>query len=171
MERAVFRIAIDRREARAVTARGLDHVEFCLSTNPGEDVRPLARVASGGELSRVMLALVTVLAAADPVPTMIFDEVDAGVGGRLASVVADALGVAARRRQILCVTHLPQIAARSDHHVRVEKSVRGGRSRAGASVLTAQERVDEVARMLAGDTVTETARRHARELLSAKRSQ
>jgi DNA repair protein RecN (Recombination protein N) len=118
-----------------------------------------------------MLALTAVLAAADPVPTMIFDEVDAGVGGRLAGVVADKLGLAARRRQILCVTHLPQIAARADHHVRVEKGVRGGRSRAVASVLTAQDRVDEVARMLAGDTVTETARRHARELLSAKRGQ
>jgi DNA repair protein RecN (Recombination protein N) len=117
-----------------------------------------------------MLALMSVTAAADPVPTTIFDEIDAGVGGRLAAVVADKLGAAARRGQVLCVTHLPQIAARADHHVRVDKTVRGGRSRAAASALTGAERVDEVARMLAGDAVTETARRHARELLAVKRS-
>jgi DNA repair protein RecN (Recombination protein N) len=170
MDRAVLDITIDRRDAAAVTARGVDRVEFRFSANPGEEPRPLARVASGGELARIMLALTTVLAAADAVPTMIFDEVDAGVGGRLASVVADTLAAAARGRQVLCVTHLAQIAARADHHVRVEKTVRGGRSRASATALGAAERVDEVARMLAGDAVTDTARRHARELLAARRS-
>jgi DNA repair protein RecN (Recombination protein N) len=169
MDRAVLHVAIDRRERDAVTARGLDRVEFRFSANPGEELRALARVASGGELSRIMLAVTTVLAAADPVPTMIFDEVDAGVGGRLASVVADKLAVAARGRQVLCVTHLAQIAARADHHVRVEKNLRGGRSRAAAAALGGTERVDEVARMLAGDTVTDTARRHARELLGVRR--
>lgn len=169
MDRAVLAIAVDRSPAAAVTAHGLDRVEFQLSANPGEEARPLARVASGGELSRVMLALITVLAAADPVPTMIFDEVDAGVGGRLAAIVADKLSLAARRRQVLCVTHLPQIAARADQHLRVDKTVRAGRSRAAATALAASERIEEVARMLAGDAVTETARRHARELLAAKR--
>jgi len=170
MDRAALAIAIDRRQPDRITAHGLDRVEFRLSANPGEDLRPLARVASGGELSRIMLALTSVLAAADPVPTMIFDEVDAGVGGRLASIVADKLASAAQSRQVLCVTHLAQIAARADHHLRVTKSVRGGRSRTYATALTAAERVDEVARMLAGDAVTETARRHARELLGSKRS-
>ena len=167
MDRAILEIALDRRALGEVTARGLDRVEFRFSANPGEEPRALSRVASGGELSRIMLAMATVLAAADPVPTMIFDEVDAGVGGRLASVVAEALAAAAQGRQVLCVTHVAQIAARAHHHVRVEKSVRGGRSRAAAAALRAVERVDEVARMLAGDTVTETARRHARELLNA----
>jgi DNA repair protein RecN (Recombination protein N) len=126
MDRAVLAIAVDRCPADAVTAHGLDRVEFRLSANVGEEARPLARVASGGELSRVMLALITVLAAADPVPTMIFDEVDAGVGGRLASIVAERLSLAAQRRQVLCVTHLPQIAARADQHLRVDKRVRAG---------------------------------------------
>ena len=170
MEHAVLAIAVERRPDEAVGPHGLDRVEFRLAANPGEEPRALNRVASGGELSRVMLALITVVAAADPVPTRIFDEIDAGVGGRLAGVVADKLSVAAKRRQVLCVTHLPQIAARADHHLRVDKSVRGGRSRAAASPLTGSERVDEVARMLAGDAVTETARRHARELLAAKRA-
>jgi DNA repair protein RecN (Recombination protein N) len=169
MDHARVSIVVERRSREAMTARGLDRLEFGLSANPGEDPRPLARVASGGELSRVMLGLVTVLATAHPVPTMIFDEVDAGVGGRLAAVVADKLSLAARGRQVLCVTHLPQIAARADHHLRVDKHVRSGRSRAGATVLGGSARVDEVARMLAGDAVTETARRHARELLGAKR--
>ena len=171
MDQAVLTIVLEQRPADEVTARGLDRVEFRLSANPGEELRPLARVASGGELSRVMLALTTVLAAADPVPTMIFDEVDAGVGGRLASIVADKLAAVARARQVLCVTHLPQIAARADHHVRVDKSVRGGRSRTRAAALGAAERIDEVARMLAGDAVTETVRRHARELLGSRRGQ
>ncbi len=170
LERAVLTVAVERRPDDAVTTHGLDRVEIRLAANPGEEPRPLARVASGGELSRVMLALISVAAAADPVPTTIFDEIDAGVGGRLAAVVADKLSAASRRRQVLCVTHLPQIAARADHHVRVDKTVRGGRSRAAASALTGVERVDEVARMLAGDAVTETARRHARELLAVKRS-
>src|SRR5207244_1153208 len=108
----------------------LERVEFRLSTNPGEDVRPLARVASGGELSRTMLGLTTVLAKADRVPTMVFDEVDAGIGGRVASVVAQKLAAVAEGRQVLCVTHLAPIAARAGHHVRVTKTVRAGRSRA-----------------------------------------
>jgi len=112
-----------------------------------------------------MLGLKTVLAKADRVPTMVFDEVDAGIGGRVASVVAQKLATAAEGRQVLCVTHLAPIAARASHHVRVIKSVRAGHVRVAAEVLAGDARVEEIARMLAGERVTDTARGHARELL------
>ena len=165
MERARFEIAVTSAPLQEIGARGLDRVEFRLSTNPGEDVRPLARIASGGELSRTMLALKAILARADRVPTMIFDEVDSGIGGRVAAVVAQKLAGAAEGRQVLCVTHLAPIAARATHHVRVSKTVRGGRTRVSAELVTGDARVEEIARMVAGDRVTETARGHARELL------
>src|SRR5499426_362251 len=165
MDRARFAIAVEPGSMADVGPRGLDRVEFRLSANPGEDVRPLAKVVSGGELSRTMLALKAVLARADRVPTMIFDEVDAGIGGRVAAVVAQKLARAAEGRQVLCVTHLAPIAARAAHHVRVWKGVRGGRTRVSAEVVTGTSRVEEIARMVAGDRVTETARWHARELL------
>jgi DNA repair protein RecN (Recombination protein N) len=165
MERARFEIAVTRAPFAEISLRGLDRVEFRLSTNPGEDVRPLARIASGGELSRTMLALKAILARADRVPTMIFDEVDSGIGGRVAAVVAQKLAAAAEGRQVLCVTHLAPIAARASHHVRVAKSVRAGRTRVGAEIVTGDARVEEIARMVAGERVTETARGHARELL------
>jgi DNA repair protein RecN (Recombination protein N) len=164
MERATFEVMVERAGPEAVTARGLDRVELRLAANPGEEARPLARVASGGELSRTMLALHAVLAA-DGVGTMVFDEVDAGVGGRAAAVVADKLAVAARGRQVLCVTHLAAIAARAHHHLRVVKTVRGGRTRVAAVALAGDDRVAEVARMLGGEATSE-ARRHARELLA-----
>jgi DNA repair protein RecN (Recombination protein N) len=165
MDRARFAIAVEAAPMAEVGPRGLDRVEVRLSANPGEDVRPLAKVVSGGELSRTMLALKAVLARADRVPTMIFDEVDAGIGGRVAAVVAQKLARAAEGRQVLCVTHLAPIAARAAHHVRVWKGVRAGRTRVSAEVLTGEARVEEVARMVAGERVTDTARGHARELL------
>ena len=170
MERAVFEVAHERLALEEVSPRGLDRVEFRLSTNPGEALRPLARVASGGELSRIMLAVKAVLAKADRVPTLIFDEVDAGIGGRVAGVVAQKLATAAEGRQVLCVTHLPPIAARAHHHVRVEKRVRAGRTRVGVAPLDGAARVEEIARMLAGEVVTDTARGHARELLGIARA-
>src|SRR3989454_7345281 len=165
MERARFEIAVERAPLDEVGPRGLDRVEFRLSTNPGEDVRPLARVASGGELSRTMLALKGVLARADRVPTMIFDEVDSGIGGRIAAVVAQKLATAAEGRQVLCVTHLAPIAARAAQHVRLSKSVRGGRTRVAAETLTPGTRVGGIARMLAGGRGPEPARGPAPELL------
>jgi len=165
MERARFEIAVTRAPLAEIGPRGLDRVEFRLSTNPGEDLRPLSRIASGGELSRTMLALKAILARAERVPTMVFDEVDSGIGGRVAAVVAQKLAAAAEGRQVLCVTHLAPIAARAAHHVRVAKSVRGGRTRVSAESVTGEARVEEIARMVAGDRVTETARGHARELL------
>ena len=170
MERARFEIDVSRAAVEDIGPRGLDRVEFRLSTNPGEDLRPLARIASGGELSRTMLALKAILARADRVPTMIFDEVDSGIGGRVAAVVAQKLAAAAEGRQVLCVTHLAPIAARAAHHVRVEKSVRAGRTRVSAEAVTGEARVEEIARMVAGERVTEAARGHARELLGRRAS-
>src|SRR5437773_1938212 len=123
MERSRFRIELERAEREDVSPRGLERVEFRLSTNPGEEVRPLARVASGGELSRTMLGLTTVLAKADRVPTMVFDEVDAGIGGRVAAVVAQKLAAVAAGRPVLCVTHLAPSAARGGPPVRVSQSL------------------------------------------------
>jgi DNA repair protein RecN (Recombination protein N) len=167
MERAVFEVGLE--PAAEIGARGADRVELRLSTNPGEEVKALARVASGGELSRTMLALKSVLARADRVPTLVFDEVDAGIGGRVASVVAQTLAGAAEGRQVLCVTHLAPIAALAGHHLRVSKSVRGGRTRMAVAPLAGDERVEEVARMLGGATTTTAAREHARDLLGARR--
>jgi DNA repair protein RecN (Recombination protein N) len=168
MEHAMFRIAHERVDLDTMSARGLDRVEFRLSTNPGEEPKPLARVASGGELSRTMLALTAVLARAHQAGTMIFDEVDAGIGGRVAAVVAQKLATVAEGRQVLCVTHLAAIAARADHHVRVAKTIRAGRTRVSVGALGGDTRVREVARMLGGDAVTPTALGHARELLGGR---
>ena len=169
MERAVFRVAIERLVPSQVAARGLDRVEFQLSTNPGEELRPLARIASGGELSRTMLALEAVLARADRVPTLVFDEVDAGIGARVASTVGQTLARAADGRQVLCVTHLAPIAALAVHHVQVSKTVRGGRTRVVVTPLAAEARVREIARMLAGEAGSTAALDHARELLGGRR--
>jgi DNA repair protein RecN (Recombination protein N) len=166
MERAVFAVALER--APEVGPRGADRVELRLSTNPGEEIRPLARVASGGELSRTMLALTSVLARAERVPTLVFDEVDAGIGGRVASVVAQTLAAVAEGRQVLCVTHLAPIAAAAGHHLRVGKSVRAGRTRVAAESLDGEARVEEIARMLGGPVAT--AREHARTLLARPRA-
>jgi DNA repair protein RecN (Recombination protein N) len=176
MEHGRFRVAL-RREAAAggelaggqsswrVGSRGAETAELLLSANPGEDLRPLAKVVSGGELSRVMLAAKTVLAAADDVPVLVFDEVDAGIGGRVADVVGQKLRATAAGRQVLCVTHLAPIAAYAGHHLLVEKRVSRGATRTTVTPLRAAARVDELARMLGGERVTETSRRHARELL------
>ncbi len=168
MERARFEVAVESRPDEDVTVRGRERVELRFSANPGEELRPLARIASGGELSRTMLAVQVVLAARGRIPTMVFDEVDAGIGGRTAGVVADKLALVGAGRQVLCVTHLPQIAARARQHLSVAKTVRGGRARATVSVLAGADRVEEIARMLGGETPTDTARRHARELLGRR---
>jgi DNA repair protein RecN (Recombination protein N) len=153
-------------------ARGIDDAELYVSPNPGEDLRPLARIVSGGELSRLMLALKTLgarRAGADAgagIRTLIFDEVDAGIGGRVADVVGEHLQNLGRRFQVLCVTHLPQIAARAATQFRITKAVRGGRTSTMVEPLDAPARVDELSRMMAGATVTEAVRSSARELLA-----
>ncbi|MEI6223638.1 MAG: DNA repair protein RecN [Deltaproteobacteria bacterium] len=144
--------------------------EILIAPNPGEPARPLARVASGGELSRVLLAVKRALSRVDPVRSYVFDEVDAGIGGAVAEAVGRALTDVARDRQVICVTHLPQVAAFADRHARVEKRVAGGRTTTGVVPLEGEgERRAEVARMLAGQTVTASALEHAAALISAAR--
>ena len=145
---------------------GLEKAEFMISLNPGEPLMPLARVASGGELSRLMLALKRIVPDADKVPTVIFDEVDAGVGGAAATAVGSKLRSVSHISQILCVTHLPQVAAFADHHHRVMKREAGGRTLATMACLTGEERVREMARMLGGAQVTEQSLLHAKELIA-----
>ncbi|HTI42375.1 MAG TPA: DNA repair protein RecN [Vicinamibacterales bacterium] len=145
--------------------RGIDEAEFFVSPNPGEDLRPLARIVSGGELSRIMLALKTLAAGDTPGKTLIFDEVDAGIGGRVADVVGARLQALGERFQVLCITHLPQIAARGTTQFLIEKSVRGARTATRVDRLDDAGRVEEVARMIGGASVTEQVRASARELL------
>jgi DNA repair protein RecN (Recombination protein N) len=152
------------------TARGIDRVEFYFSANPGEPPRALARVASGGEASRLMLVLKT-LTRAGGAGTGVFDEVDSGIGGRVAEAVGLRLKGLAASEQVLCVTHQPQIAALADHHFRVVKETDGERTRIEAFKLSRDERVEELARMLTGARVTDTARRHAAEMLAAQQAE
>jgi DNA repair protein RecN (Recombination protein N) len=147
------------------TAEGAEDVEFRVALNVGHEDRPLARVASGGELSRVMLALKTILARVDRVPTLIFDEVDAGIGGRVGLQVGDTLRRVAKEHQVFAISHLPQIAARAHHHIVVAKGARGGVTSADITVLEGSSRVNEIARMLGGDPDSKISRAHARELL------
>lgn len=163
----------DGRFLVALTARGealatgAEDVEFRVALNVGHDARPLARVASGGELARVMLALKTILARLDGVPTLIFDEVDAGIGGRTGLMVGDAMRDVAAHHQVFAITHLPQIAARAHHHIVVRKGAKGGVTTSDVALVQAGERVDEIARMLGGDAESATSREHARELIAA----
>lgn len=153
-----------------VGPRGAETAEMLISANPGEDLRPFAKVVSGGELSRTMLAIKTILAAADQVPTLVFDEIDAGIGGRVADVVGQKLRQTATGRQVLCVTHLAAIAVHATHHLHVDKRVSRGATRTSVALLDEAARVDEVARMLGGERVTEASRRHARQLLRDART-
>jgi DNA repair protein RecN (Recombination protein N) len=148
-------------------AKGFDTAEFYFSANPGESPKPLVKVASGGESSRLMLILKTTARAADHEKTAVFDEIDAGIGGRVAEAVGLKLKELARTQQVLCVTHQPQVASLADRHFIVEKSIDKDRTGISARELGAAEKVEEIARMLAGQTITETARQHAREMLSA----
>ena len=150
-----------------LAACGAEQAELLLAANPGEPARPLSQVASGGELSRVMLALHVVAGAASPSCSLVFDEVDAGVGGAVADSVGARLATLARSQQVLCVTHLPQVAAYADRHLRVRKRVEDGRTTAGIEDLSADGRVEELARMLGGKKPSALSRRHAAELLTA----
>lgn len=146
------------------TANGLDEVEFMISMNPGEPVRSLGEVASGGELSRIMLAIKTVLAEKDQIETLIFDEIDVGISGRTAQKVSEKMAVIGRNHQVICITHLAQIAAMADAHFCIEKNVSGGKTQTSISLLNEKEEITELARILGGAEITETVLRSAAEM-------
>lgn len=171
--KAVFEVSLETREGDGSTrfqATGVDDVEFMFSANPGEPVRPLARIASGGELSRLMLALKCLLAKRDQVETVIFDEVDAGIGGKAAEAVARKIQELSTHHQVFCITHLPQIAAWADEHFMVAKNVEEGRTVSTISRLDVDARVMELARMLGGENLTSQTIAYARELVEFKSS-
>ena len=161
------RLDVNMRARAEIGAVGAEDIELRVALNRGHESRPLARVASGGELSRVMLALKTILARLDRVPTLVFDEVDAGIGGKIGLQVGDTMRRVAKHHQVLAITHLPQIAARAHHHIVVEKGARGGITSADTRVVEGDARVIEVARLLGGDPESDVSLAHARELLSA----
>jgi DNA repair protein RecN (Recombination protein N) len=165
LERARLHISIERRDERGWASDGLDRIIFLVSTNPGQKPGQLEKIASGGELSRLMLALKVVLARGSPVPTLVFDEVDSGVGGATAAAVGERLARVAERLQVLVVTHSPQVAARGAQHLRVSKGIRAERAETRVEPLNDKARREELARMLAGETVTEAARAAADSLL------
>jgi DNA repair protein RecN (Recombination protein N) len=160
-------VTVALRTLRDIGACGAEDVEFCVALNVGHEPRALSRVASGGELSRVMLALKTILARLDRVPTLVFDEVDAGIGGRVGLQVGDTMRRVAAYHQVFAISHLPQIAARAHHHILVSKGARGGVTTADVTVLADDARVTEIARMLGGDPESDVSRAHARELLES----
>ncbi|MBI5707218.1 MAG: DNA repair protein RecN [Armatimonadetes bacterium] len=164
MVRAQFGVSVTPKEPDAT---GADAIEFAFSANLGEPMRPLAKIASGGEMARLMLALKTALAGKAGVPTLIFDEVEAGLGGPTASVVGKKLEELGRQYQVIVISHLPQIAGRAGAHYRIEKTESGGRVATSLRALSPSDRVEEIARMLAGEEIGETARAHAVELLAA----
>ncbi|OIP65833.1 MAG: DNA repair protein RecN [Nitrospirae bacterium CG2_30_53_67] len=150
---------------RALTSKGMDQVEFLVSPNVGEEPKALSRIASGGELSRIMLAIKTVLAGVDRVGILVFDEVDSGIGGGIAEVLGKRLAFVARDRQVICVTHLPQIASQGNTHYHIAKEVQDGRTRVTARRLESKDRIQEIARMLGGIEMTRTTVQHAKEML------
>ncbi|MBP6622485.1 MAG: DNA repair protein RecN [Alcaligenes sp.] len=166
MQGGRFEVALT---ACAPQVHGLEQVEFLVAGHEGVTPRPLAKVASGGELARISLALSVIASQAARVPTLIFDEVDTGVGGAVAEVVGRLLQELGARHQVLCVTHLPQVAACGNHHLKVEKTTEQGQTFSSIRPLTQDERVDEIARMLGGLEITQTTREHAREMLARQR--
>jgi DNA repair protein RecN (Recombination protein N) len=178
MESAKFQVQVTASEAVEVTdkgplasgpftARGIDQVEFYFSANVGEAVKPLVKVASGGEASRLMLVLKTVANASEFPRTIVFDEIDSGIGGRVSEAVGAKLKKLSQTNQVLCVTHQPQIARFADSHLLVKKEIVGGRTEVNVESLDRRARVEEIARMLTGAEITDSARRHAREMLKS----
>ena len=169
MDKCIFEIRIEKSEK--FTANGRDTVEFFLSANPGESPKPLAKIASGGELSRIMLAIVSVLSEGDPADTVIFDEVDSGVSGKTAQKIGVLLKAAAARPQVLCVTHLAQIAAMADRHLLITKQSDADRTTTTVRALDEQGRREELARILGGMQITDAALQAADALIAEGRKQ
>ena len=171
MEQAVFQVTVSSDESEeGLGPAGRDRVEFLLSSNPGEPPRPLGRVASGGELSRIMLALKTVLAEMDQVPVLVFDEVDTGVGGAVAAAMGTRLRKLGSFHQVFCITHLPQVASQAEHHLLVEKGQESQRTSTSVRVLTGIGQEEEIARMLGGLTITKKVRETAAELIAGAKA-
>jgi len=157
-----FHIAFQRK--KDFTDNGFDDIQYEISTNPGEAVKPLGRIVSGGELSRIMLAIKTVLADSDDIPTLIFDEIDTGISGRTAQKVSEKLSYIAGSHQVICITHLPQIAAMADAHFEISKSASNGSTLTTIRILDRQASVEELARLLGGAEITDTVRKNAAEM-------
>jgi len=172
MKKAILNVKItqepggDTLDGRKLGPHGADRVEFLIAPNPGEEPRPLAKIASGGEVSRIMLALKTILMEGDSIPTLVFDEVDAGIGGAVAEEVGKKLKRVAAKRQVFCITHLPQIASMATSHYGVAKFVKMDRTSTEVRLLGEQERVNEIARMLGGKIITEATIKHAEEMIA-----
>ncbi|CAN5639125.1 DNA repair protein RecN [soil metagenome] len=164
--RFVVRIEAEKENEKSFTAKGFDHIEFYFSANVGESPKPLAKVASGGEASRLMLILKTTAKTIDAEKAVVFDEIDTGVGGRVAEAVGLKLKELSKTQQVLCVTHQPQVASLANHHFSVEKTMTKNQTRVSIKELKENERVEEIARMLAGEKITNAARQHAKEMIA-----
>ena len=169
MPGGVFEATVTQLDASRARASGIDDIEFLISANPGQPLQPLARIASGGELSRMSLAIQVIVSDGSAIPTMIFDEVDSGVGGGVAEMVGRRLQELGSTRQVLCVTHLPQVASLADQHLRISKVTDGKTTRTGLQILSRDERVQELARMLGGVEITRKTLDHAAEMLAGAR--
>lgn len=163
----VFEVAFNPQDAKAHKSTGLETAEFMVSTNPGQKPMPLRKVASGGELSRISLALQVINAQTTQLPTLIFDEVDVGIGGGTAEIVGKLLAELGKQAQILCVTHQAQVAAQGHHHLQVSKSQDKKATQTQLLEITQTQRIEEIARMIGGVEITETIRQHAKELLKS----
>ncbi|MBT2754792.1 DNA repair protein RecN [Mesobacillus foraminis] len=168
MEKTVFEVKIETDEDHFLK-NGADQVEFYISTNPGEPLKPLSKVASGGELSRIMLALKSIFSKHQGVTSIIFDEVDTGVSGRVAQAIAEKIYKVAMNSQVLCISHLPQVAAMADTHLYIAKKIKGGRTKTSVTPLTESDKVHEIGRMISGVEITDLTRQHAEELLQLAR--
>jgi DNA repair protein RecN (Recombination protein N) len=165
MPGSVFAVELQPQESAIPAANGAERCEFLVSANPGQPPRPLRKVASGGELARISLAIEVAALGMDAVPTMVFDEVDSGIGGAVAEVVGQKLRALGGERQVLCVTHLPQVAAQGHQHLQVSKAVHGGGTASAVARLDEKARIEELARMLGGVEITRETRANARQML------
>ncbi|MBC1562652.1 DNA repair protein RecN [Listeria booriae] len=165
MEKAIFQVNFAT-PANEFTENGIDKVAFYMSTNPGEPLKPLSRIASGGELSRMMLALKTIFSRHQGITSIIFDEVDTGVSGRVAQAIAEKIYAVAVGSQVLCISHLPQVAAMADHHFYISKTTTANRTMTSVTALSGDEKVEEISRMIAGIEVTDVTKQHATEMLT-----
>ena len=169
MPGGVFEISLTALEDDAAKPWGLDNIEFQISANPGQSPQSLAKIASGGELSRMSLAIQVIASDGSAIPTMVFDEVDSGVGGGVAEMVGRRLQELGAKRQVLCVTHLPQVASLADQHFRISKVTDGKSTRTTVCALSQEERIEELARMLGGVEITRKTLDHAAEMLAGAR--